>query len=183
MAYATLAQLKEYLGVGSTDDDALLGRLLDAATAAIDQYCNRTFTATSGERKYYEAMGKFLWLDGDLLSVSGITNGDGNAVTTYALLPANATPKFAIVLAAGSWVASATEPITVTGQWGYSTAPPADIVHACIRLAAYYYRQKDAQVYDTVAEPSLGIITVPAGLPADVARLLDPYRRFAYGNA
>ena len=44
-------------------------------------------------------------------------------------------------------------------------------------MASYFYRQKDAQVFDVTATPELGTITVPAGIPADVRILLDPYRR------
>jgi hypothetical protein len=65
----------------------------------------------------------------------------------------------------------------VAGDWGYSTTAPADIVQATLRLAAFFYRQKDAQVFDTVASPELGVITVPKGIPVDIRLLLDPYRK------
>jgi hypothetical protein len=46
-------------------------------------------------------------------------------------------------------------------------------------LAAYYYQQKDAQVFDTVAIPDAGVITIPSGIPADVKLILAPYRKYA----
>ena len=67
--------------------------------------------------------------------------------------------------------------VSVAGTWGYSATPPDDIIHACIRLAAYYYRQKDAQVFDTTAMPEQGVITVPQGIPRDVKLILEPYIR------
>jgi len=68
--------------------------------------------------------------------------------------------------------------VSVLGTWGYSTSPPDDIVHACIRLAGYYYRVKDAQNYETVSISGAGVITIPKGIPADVKLILDKYPRF-----
>ena len=67
--------------------------------------------------------------------------------------------------------------ITVTGKWAYSLTPPEAIKQATIRLAAYLYKQRDAQVFDITAQPEIGVITVPKGLPADVKQILDGFRR------
>jgi len=53
------------------------------------------------------------------------------------------------------------------------------VVHACVRLASYYYHQKDSAVYDVSTFPEMGVITTPMGMPKDVKILLDPYRRTA----
>jgi hypothetical protein len=184
MAYATVAQLKAYLNLTGSGDDALLGELIGRAQAAIDRYCDRTFESTPGTR-YYAAEdvdGAVLYLDADLLTVALIQNGDGAEipVSDCVLLPRNATPKYAIVLkTAASWDLGADGQITVYGVWGYSQTPPADIVHATIRLAAYMYRQRDASTFDTVAFPEAGVMTIPQGIPRDVALILEPYRRVA----
>ncbi len=65
----------------------------------------------------------------------------------------------------------------MTGKWAYSTTPPDDIEHACTRLAAYMYRQKDAQTFDTTAIPDAGVILVPQGIPKDVKMILDHYKK------
>jgi hypothetical protein len=44
-------------------------------------------------------------------------------------------------------------------------------------LAGYYYRQKDAGVFDTTAIPDMGVIQVPQGIPRDVQLILNPYRK------
>ena len=51
MSYTTLAQVKQYLGITGTSEDALLARLIDAASAAIDRYTGRRFTASTATKK------------------------------------------------------------------------------------------------------------------------------------
>jgi hypothetical protein len=51
--YATLAQLKTYLGVTSTADDALLTDLLVRATAIIEQMTRKTFSAPAATSRTF----------------------------------------------------------------------------------------------------------------------------------
>ncbi len=95
-------------------------------------------------------------------------------VSACILIPRNAARHYAIVLPAES---AAHKRYAITGLWGWSETPPPDIVHACVRLAAYFYRQKDAQVFDVTAFPDAGAITVPKGIPADVKAILDRYQQ------
>jgi hypothetical protein len=185
MSYATTTELKSYLDVAGSADDALLTRLLERASVAIDSYTHRSFAAALATSYYSSDRvdGDLLTLDGDLFSVTTLKNGEGNTIasTDYWLLPRNIGPPYqAIKLKAEadySWTFDTDGEIEVYGLWGYSSDPPDDIVHACLRLAGYYYRQKDAQTFDVTALPDQGIITIPKGLPADVKQLLDPYKR------
>lgn len=191
MAYCVAADVKTYLGVAAATDDALITALIARAQQAIDTHTMRTFEASANTERTFDTsrdiVGPTLWLDEDLCSIDEITNGDGTEVTStqYTTEPRNETPYFAIRLLSSAsiiWETDTTnydheDSITVSGKWAFSTTPPADIVHACIRLAAYFYRQKDAQVFDTTATPELGIITVPQGIPRDVELILKPYIR------
>lgn len=190
MAYASLAELKEYRGISSSviTDDGLLGMLLTHASRQIDGYTGRTFGATATATRTYDAVRdvspdkRTLYLDDDLCEVTTITNGTGNAVTKYVTEPQNVTPYYAIRLkaSAGEVFTYEDDPedaITVRGKWGYSETPPADIRHATIRLAAYMYAQKDSSVFDTTAFPEAGVMTVPQGMPRDVREILDHYRK------
>jgi dipeptidyl aminopeptidase/acylaminoacyl peptidase len=183
MAYATIFELKSYLAIADGGDDLLLMELLDRASAAIDAYTGRNFAAGYGTRYYNtDAVDKdVLSLDGDLYAATTITNGEGKTITAYWLLPRNVGPPYHQIRLKSasdySWDFGADGEVEVYGLWGYSREPPDDIIHACIRLAAYYYRQKDAQVFDVTALPEQGIITVPKGMPADVRQLLDRYRK------
>jgi hypothetical protein len=68
--------------------------------------------------------------------------------------------------------------VSVLGTWGYASEPPADIRRACTVLAAYFYKQKDSQVFDVTAIPEAGVITIPAGIPGTVTRIIERYKRY-----
>lgn len=188
MAYCTLAQVKDYLDIGADTDDVLLSMLITRAQQAIDNYTRRVFEAET-ETRYYERSalsedGFTLFVDRDLLTITTLNNGDSSSTaipnTEYWLMPRNSTPKHAIRLkidSTYSWEFDTDYWVTVVGTWGYSTTAPADIVHATIRMVAYYYAQKDAGVFDVTAVPEAGIIQVPQGMPRDVKVILDPYVR------
>lgn len=192
MAYTTAALLKTYLGVSGSGDDTLLTALIARAQKAIDTYTGRTFEASADTTRKYtvgeDTQGDTLYLDADLCTITSIiTDADATApvtllTTEYITLPRNVTPYHAIRLLGSSdntwtYTDDPENGITVTGKFAYSTAAPDDIVHACIRLAGYYYKQKDAGVFDTTAIPDAGVIQVPQGIPRDVQMILAPYVR------
>jgi hypothetical protein len=188
MAYCAASDVKTYLGITGSGDDTLIAALCVRAQALVDRYCNRTFEAASNTNRTFDAVrdvsGRVLYLDEDLASINTITNGDATSVTSgqYVTEPRQTTPYHALRLLASANIAwtYTTDPenaITISGKWAYSTAAPADIVHAAIRWAAYLYRQKDASTYDVTAAPDLGVITVPQGIPADIEKMLAPYRK------
>lgn len=188
MAYATLETFKAYLSIPAAEvtDDTLLRDLLERASKAIDNHCGRRFSANT-ETHYFEADmlsdTNTLHMDDDLLSVTTLTNGDdaGTTIlpTEYWLIPRNDSPKFAIRLKSDStyrWEWDTDGWVSVLGTWGWSTTPPDDIVQACIRLAAYYYHQKDVPVYETTVFPDSGYVSVPVGMPVDVKEILSAYK-------
>jgi hypothetical protein len=193
MAYTTLANLKAYAGVTETGDDALLLQLIDRAQQQIDSYCGRTFESSADATRYFtvgeDTDGDTLYLDEDLCQITSIvTDADATspvtlATTEYVTSPRNRTPYFAIRILSSSeniwtYTTDAENGIEVTGRWAWSVSAPDDIVHACTRLAAYYYKQKDAGVFDTTAIPDAGVIQVPQGIPQDVKIILSNYRKY-----
>ena len=192
MAYASAPSLKAYLGIDGTGDDVLLTDLISRAQAAIDRYTGRTFEASADSTRKFtvgvDTDGQKLYLDEDLASITTITTNADNAspdtLTTsdYITHPRNRTPYYAIEILTSSdydwdYTDDAENGITVAGKWAWSETAPDDIVHACLRLAGYYYRQKDAGVFDTTAIPDAGIIQVPQGIPRDVQLILNPYKK------
>lgn len=187
-AYATLAQLKDYVDIdtANTDDDALLTMALDNASAIIDTQTHRTFAAAIDSTRTHDALchveGRRLWLVGDLAAVTSVTNGNGAVVppTAYVSEPLYETPYFALTLKRSSSIAWTynTDPegaIAVTGKWAYSVTPPAPIVQATLRLSAFLYRQRD-NALDLDRTLIVGNTTMtPAQLPADVRLILQPY--------
>lgn len=189
--YCTLEDVKRYIDTDRADDDALLNELIARASRRIDTYCQRVFVAQPATRVFdaiRQVDGRVLVLDDDLLTVTRITNGDGTEITgdQYVLLPANTTPKWAVKLKASSGVSWAyvDDPegaIEVEGTWGYAHAQPDDIRHAAIRLTAWFYHQRQAP-FETSGMPELGLVTIPADIPADIKALLDPYVRQSLGG-
>jgi len=194
MAYTSVAQVMLYLGISEHDDDKLLVDLIDYAQAAIDGYTGRTFEASADATRKFtvgeDTEGRMLYLDGDLASITTVkTDADATSPTTlttaeYITHPRNRTPYHAIEILGSSnnsWTYSNNPQggIEITGKWAWSTTAPNDIIHACNRLVAYYYRQKDAGVFDTTAIPDAGIIQIPQGIPRDVQMILNPYRRLS----
>ena len=189
MAYLTLIELKTYLGIVEDDDDTLIQDAIDDAVSYIEAETDRDFEATS-DTKYFESdaidphNSRLLHLDDDLMTLTTLTNGDSSATAItsadYDLMPRNSTPYHAIRLTQNGssyWEFDTDYEVSVLGTWGYSTTPPADIKRAVTVLASYFYHQKDSQVFDTTAIPEAGVITIPAGIPATVTKVIGKYRR------
>lgn len=191
MTYCSLAQMKTYVGATDNDDDALLTDCITRAEAVIDRATKRTFEASADSTRTFDAQqdvaGRTLYLDADLCAITSITNGDGAAITALQVVsePRNHAPYYALTLKASTGLAWTyeTDPedaISVTGRWAYSTTPPADIEQACVRLAAWLYRQKDSSSdLDRPMVSMDGATLLPAQIPADVQRMLQPYVRVA----
>jgi len=188
MAYVLKAAVKTYLGISGAGDDDLIDDLIDRAQTAIESHTGWVFEAATDTRYFGSGAveGYVLWVGGDLVSITTLTNGDDDATeivtADYRLLPRNEGPPYygikMLTDTTTTWDFDIDGEVSVLGTWGYSTSPPDDIVHACIRLVGYYYRQKDAQVFDITAVPDAGIITIPKGIPADVKLILDKYPRW-----
>jgi len=188
--YTTLLDVKNYIGIAhdNDSDDTLLTDMINRAQKTIDSYCLRTFEASTNTVRYFDAVkdvtGRLLKLDRDLCAIATITNGNGTTVTStqYITQPKSETPYYGILLLASSginwqWNNDPEGAIAVSGKWAFSTSAPSDIVHACIRLTAFFYRSKDAQVFDQTAFSELGAIRMNRKLPSDILELLAPYRR------
>jgi len=191
MAYIGVEDLRAYLGIGLTTDDDLLQEAVEDAQSYIESQTNRRFEANT-ETRYFgrwardDHDSRILDMGTDLLTVTTLTNGDSSstviASTKYWLLPRNGSPPYHQIQLyqdiSDYWEWDTDKWVSVLGTWGYSNTPPADIVRACTALAAYFYRQKDAQMFDTTAVLESGALVVPQGIPATVTRILERYKRY-----
>jgi hypothetical protein len=192
MAYTDLIYLKSYLNVTGDTDDAILNECISRATAILDAQFSHRFEATTATR-YYNADDldgtRVLYLDAPLLTVTTLTNGDGTVITSadYWLLPRNEAPYWRIQLKANGTVTyfefdDQDDEISIVGTWGYMATANAMVQQATTRLAAYVYRQRDSQVFETTAMPELGILTIPAGIPNDVKIMIETLQaRYSLG--
>ncbi|MBE2198472.1 MAG: phage gp6-like head-tail connector protein [Anaerolinea sp.] len=207
MAYVSLDEFKRELALLhlplSSDDDGLLQQKLDDAQRTIENVTRRFFEAEADEERlldYTLVNGRNLYLPYDLCGITEIVNGDGTVigVDEYVTMPRfrsisggacvmpnspQAWPWYEIVLKQGASVAwtytdSPEEAIAITGRWAFSVTPPADIVGATLRLASWFYQQKDslADRKDSMVSRS-GSLLLMADLPLDVQRRLLRYVR------
>jgi len=186
--YATLAQLKDYLSITSNVDDALLTDLLVRATAVIEQMTRKTFTAPTATSRTFgrEVM---LWdaqLRRDyLLLPSGVyvaqlvsaADGDGATIPLTEIDTHPPDAPYTVLARRDRRWCGASQQATITARWGYSIAPPADIAHATIRLAAWLYRQRGtANDPDRPTVADGGLVLLPSALPDDVRAIVERYR-------
>lgn len=184
MAYLNLSQFKGTRDIEGSGDDATIALFIDAASKAIDNYCNRTFEGEVEERTFDTPHDRTLWLDDDLCSITSITNGDGSSIDSsqYVTTPRNAfargKPIYAIRLKSQSpvyWQSDNGEyedAITVEGVWAYSESPPHDIVQAALMLTAHYYDSKESVGGEAVIIPGVSV-RIPQGMPTAVRNILD----------
>lgn len=186
MAYCSEADVKQYLGISGQADDDLISEIIDAAQAAIDGHCHRTFEASADTTRYFDYSSEYvdgltLWLYDEIADITTVTNGDGVEVADdeYTTIPKNQTPYTKIRILSNSgktwtytdeWM----DAISVEGKWAWSETAPADVKQACIRLASFYFRAKDAPLTDVTAIEAGTVIRTP-GLPADVRQMLASY--------
>lgn len=198
MAYLTLDQATDYMKVVNSSDDLIIQGLIGAAQIQIEHRCHRRFEVTNAnETRYFNQdsllewntprhvtyswdqvllanTARVLWLDDDLVSVSTLTNGDGTIIpsSNYFLMPRNRPPyQYIRLKSTTAWVINIDLEIQVTGAFGYSLTADAGIQNAMKELVAYYYRLRDAPVFDVIQLPS-GAIQVPKGWPVNVEQIL-----------
>jgi hypothetical protein len=195
MSFTDWATIKAYKGFSDNTQQTAVEAIITRAQKMIESYCVRTFEAAADSTRYFtvgrDTRGNCLYLDRDLCAITTVktnldngSSGETIPSTDYVTEPVNEAPYYQIEIlgsSAYSWTYTTNrqKAISITGKWAYSTSAPADIVQACIRLTLYMYEQRNSQIFDTVAQPEMGIITVPKGIPADVKVLLEPYRRIA----
>lgn len=199
--YVTVAEFKnEFKNIIGAGDDAFIERALQAAQDALDQYLDRTVLADETSTEYFdyggeEIDGRTLYLSdrGDICALSTVTNGDTVEVSSseYSLYPNTLNkrrPSYQrlTILSSSSkgWEGKANgdieNAITVLGNWGMWSAVadvPEDFKLSVMELAAFALEKRKSQVFDTVAIPDAGVITIPSGWPATVTARMRGYRR------
>jgi hypothetical protein len=182
MAYVTVAEVKEFLGISSTVDDMVLAGLITVAQRAIEDYCGRVFEAPTDQSRFYACLpptveGRTLYLDHDLCQINGVVNGNGEVVEGESLQPEPPDPPYhaLTLLSSGRtrWACGETpaRSIRVTGRWAYALTAPPPVIQATKMVVSWLYRW-----YDRQAE-SWQVQVKVAHMPPPAADLLAPYRR------
>ncbi len=186
MAYIDIRDLAGELGITGSDDDFLLYTAIDDAQAAIERHTSRRFQVEADTTRYFtygrDTDGRTLYLDEDLCQITTVTNGDGVVITAgnYVVIPRNRPPWREIKLKNSAnlfWTYEDDyeDAIAITGRWGWSLEPDADIQRVCKRLAVFFYRSKDSQVFDMTAFTEGGTARINRKIPSDIIEMLAPY--------
>lgn len=189
MAYVTLAELKTYMGADRSDDDGLLQQAIARAQSIFESTpplgTGRRFESVVKTRHYgaenCDGQNLYIW-DDDLLTVTALTNGDGEVIPAeaYRLEPGDVNPKWLIRLLSAygyEWAfTDADSRVTIEGTWGFCSTPPEVIRGAVMRLAAYLYRLKDSTDPDRTFQ-SDGVVIQSSRIPRDIYDVIVAYRR------
>lgn len=188
--YVTSADLKSYLKIDDTDDDAQIAMAITAASRAVDRATNRQFglVAAPEARKYTARYDRDLcrWVVDidDLQTVVGLSVAtESGTVDVFTKHPVNAEfesfPWTRLVVQPESAVIpDATENgVTVTARYGWTTVPVA-VQQATLLQAMRFFKRKDAP-FGVAGSPDLGSeMRLLARVDPDVAVVLGPYTRW-----
>lgn len=201
--YATLAELKLYLRISDTTDDANLALDITAASRAVDQFCNRPFGLTgSAIQRLYTWLGdtvdgqQALAIDDLMTTVGLVVTADTSSTYTYSttlvlntdfdLYPYNAVadlvPFTHIVRRDTSlqpWPTPQARPraFSVVGNWGWSTVPSAVEIATLFQAARFFVRRNSP--YGVTGSPELGSeMRLQAKLDPDLQTALAAYRKW-----
>ena len=196
MAYVSVADMKTFLEITSSSDDALLADIIEAASRAVDRMVNRTFEAsTNTTRKFtplpqryggnIQSDGRTLMFDEDLCALTSITNGDGNVIpsTEYYLVAPNSTVYYGVALKTLStynwtYTGSPEQSVLITGKWAYSETCPANVAMAVKKIVKHFYTSRSAESdSDRDVLSADGVVIAASKIPASVTKLMSPYVR------
>ena len=152
MAYATITQLREYLGQVATGatEDAKLAAVLDRATAIVNGALGFSFapyTAAASALDVQSNGGVYLevpaYQAGSITTIYEVSSRGTSAESTTLVSDWLAEETFRpyLVYRNGGWPDGTW--YRITAKWGYG-APPADIVEVTLEVAVNIWRAKDA---------------------------------------
>lgn len=199
--YCTIAEVKAVMPESplssSTDADieAAIGYFITAASRMIDryvgQYPNFFYPSSDLESRYYDGVGDELDLMiDDCASLSSVAVSESGGISSsdyiewtlnvdYITIPYNATPIYGLRINRDGGKTGWTnhkKAVKVTGVFGYSLTPPADVKHACITQTVRWFMRAKQAFMDSGAGGQQGSMTFSATIDNDVALILEPYR-------
>jgi hypothetical protein len=204
MSLDTLANVKNRLGVTSSDDDGLLSALMDSADQYVAEFCGQDFGGGTFT-EYHAGESPIVFLRNyPVQSITSVKVDPSYGFGTETLRSATSyvvhADRGVIQSLTGPFLPSGCVlPVLATPVWQraprvvqvvYSTATgavPADVREAYALLIGHWYRHVKTQIasgFQNVLRQSAGGVTVTfardqiagGSLPADLPRLLGPYR-------
>lgn len=198
--YATLNQLKTWVGVGTADavDNDIFEMAIEAASRAVDDDCDRVFYASgTAVARVFSPSDAYLAQIDDAIAITSVETDDdedGTYETAWAASDYQTEPLNGIV-GGQSWPITrlraigtktfdeddAQATLKVTGQWGFGTAVPIAITQATLILASRVYKRADSPL-GVAGFGDLGALRVSRSDP-DYMNLISRYVRTRVGTA
>ena len=176
-----LANVKAWLGLAATTDDATLARLISAASALVQNYLNRTIAIASySETRNGNGRNRITLANTPLVSVQSVAVGtnqiqpfagsSGGSNTGYWFEPGGTTLHLA-----GAGFDYGVQNVQLAYTAGYAATPP-DIEQATIELISLRYRERDR--IGQISKGLAGETTVftQADMTQSIKAVLAPYR-------
>lgn len=191
--YITLANLKTYLKIDDSVEDALLEQIIESASRSIDRIANRRFYLDAqASARTYRPIGNLRVQVDDFGSTTGLVvktdpDSTGTYGTTFTLNqdyivePTNALAKgrpYTTITIVGPTAFSLPvnywPQVQVTARWGWP-AVPDDIEQATYILSADLYKRKDS-IGGVLGLSELGAIRM-SPLGRDITAMVRAYKR------
>ncbi len=177
MALAALADVEAWLGLASGNtDEALLTRLLTAASTFVETWCDRTLGVTAySEVRDGNGLNRITPYVRPIVSVSGVTVD----TTVVPAAPAFMQPGWWLagksILLFGYEFCRGNSNVLLSYSAGFATIP-ADISQAVIELVAMRYRERSRIGLTSVHADGETTSYSLKDMPAQVATILSQYR-------
>lgn len=194
--YATSAELKAYVRIDDTLDDAQIALAITASSRAIDAATGRQFgVVAAAAQRFYSGrwdrrIARWMVEIDDLMSTSsfaaitvdseGVTLG---TIDDYVLEPRNAAAKSRpwtqmLIRPNSTYKPSgARDEVAVTALWGWTAVPDA-VKQACLLQANRFLSRRNSP-YGVTGSPELGSeLRLLSKVDPDVEVILGPYKRW-----
>ncbi|MDB5297296.1 MAG: hypothetical protein JWO31_3279 [Phycisphaerales bacterium] len=161
----SVAQLRAYLRISGTDEDALLADAIAAATEHVERETRQRLISRAATLKldgFPAGPIALPWVP--VLSVDGVTAGgetiDPDTYTVDVHTPGDEA-RGGRVLAVGGWPGSGPVVISYTAGYGDSTADvPPSLRRAVLWLAGHFFENREAATEKPLTETPLGVRTL-----------------------
>lgn len=173
----TLTAVKDWMGIKGTADDALLTRLIAAASAHIETWTNRSF-ATQAYAELRDGTGgqKMMFAETPVTAVSSVVV-NGLPIPPYSA-GSGAGYKFdsSRIVLFGYTFGRGHNNVELNYTAGYASTPP-EIEQACIELVSLRYKERDRIGHQSKSLAGETVTFMIKDFPESVRTILNNYRK------
>jgi hypothetical protein len=170
--FTTTADVKEYLGITVSTSDALIARLITAASAWMINYMSyNPFSATYVDIKNGSGTKSMTFGAYPITGVNSVTVDDVAVDLDYIRY------RDATITRTDGYIFPMTSEVSVSFTAGYA-AIPAELAQACIEIVCWRFKERDRIGQSMKAEGAHGNVTYQTkDIPASSKTILDQWRR------